>query len=180
MKPYIILLLFIPNLFFSQNNQSLEQDLERFSEMAYFVKKGSDFAKNNRHYSAIESFTEALKIDSNDDMVYFMRANSFLSLGDYKNAIDDYTQAINIKPNYSDALFNRGLAYEKISSHINALKDFNKLAEMNLMTNDPSLYYHIGINYGMTGDNASACKNIFKAQKLGYNVSSEILKICYQ
>src|SRR6266481_3588953 len=61
--------------------------------------RGYAFAKNQQFQDAIQDYTEALKLKSNDPRIYEQRAAVEMKMYDYDKAVADYSELINLKPN---------------------------------------------------------------------------------
>lgn len=60
---------------------------------------------------AIADFTEALRLDTSNAIIYQERGRVYDDNNDYDKAITDYNQAIRLDPNYAVAYNGRGIAY---------------------------------------------------------------------
>ncbi|WP_062429438.1 tetratricopeptide repeat protein [Treponema endosymbiont of Eucomonympha sp.] len=86
--------------------------------------KGVLFAKRGDYGTAIECFTDALKLDPNLAAVYHNRGRVYHDKGDYDRALADYTQAIKLDPNDATVYSNRGAAYYSKGDYVRAAADF--------------------------------------------------------
>ena len=87
----------------------MEKDVNNFFNKAY------DAFKNKDYKSAIEYFTEVIRLDSTLYEAYYNRANAKANINDeesYKSAVEDYTWAL--KLNDKHALAYNSLAYINI------------------------------------------------------------------
>ena len=64
----------------------------------FYISRGC-FKGKESHEDAIEDYTKAIEIESNNVFAYRLRGDSKSKLGDYQGASDDYTKAIEISPN---------------------------------------------------------------------------------
>jgi Flp pilus assembly protein TadD len=74
--------------------------------------RGYAFAKNQQFQEAIQDYTEALKIKSNDPRIYEQRAAVEMKMYDYDKAVADYSELIKLKPNEVRYLNYRAYVYE--------------------------------------------------------------------
>jgi tetratricopeptide (TPR) repeat protein len=79
---------------------------------------------------AIADFTEALRLDGNNAVIYRERGNTYSNKGDYDKAIADFNQAIRLNPNYAAAYGNRGNAYWMKGDRTRARADWSKALEL--------------------------------------------------
>ncbi|MBD2535604.1 tetratricopeptide repeat protein [Nostoc flagelliforme FACHB-838] len=73
---------------------------------------------------AINSFTKAIALDSNNSIAYFNRADARYEMGDKQGAIADYNEAIRFNPNNPIAYYNRGVARYYVGDKQGAIADF--------------------------------------------------------
>jgi protein O-mannosyl-transferase len=103
----------------------------------------------NLHDSAIDCFTEAIKVDSNYAPAYMERGTGYAKMGKYNLAIQDYWHSSRLNP-YSEALLeNIAYTWLKAGQFDSSIIYYNRLIRIN-----PSLYgyyhcrgiakYHIG------------------------------------
>lgn len=72
------------------------------------VEEGVLLAYYAKYDAAIETYTEAIKYNTENFEAYYYRGNAKASLRRYKEAIEDFSKAIEIHPKYADAYANRG------------------------------------------------------------------------
>jgi tetratricopeptide (TPR) repeat protein len=113
---------------------------------------------------AIRHFTQAIKIDPNNAIVYNSRGKAYKNLGDTSKAIADYAQAIKIDPNYANAYNNRGNVYANLGDISRAIADHNQAIKINP---DYALaYYNRGLAYYNLGDYNKAIVDYAQAIKI--------------
>jgi len=117
-------------------NKSKSQDSNTNSSINNSTLTAEDYfykAYNSSDYQyKIDNYTECLKIDPDNPIVYCNRGNAYKELKNYEDAIADYTKAIRINPNYTNAYSNRGIAKEKAGkSYCNDYKKCCDLKDSN-------------------------------------------------
>ncbi|KAG5091105.1 hypothetical protein AAZX31_18G099900 [Glycine max] len=91
---------------------------------------------NARKYSqAIDLYTQAIELNSQNAVYFSNRAFAHLRLEEYGSAIQDATKAIEIDPKYSKGYYRRGAAHLGLGKFKEALKDFQQVKKM--CPNDP-------------------------------------------
>jgi len=153
MKRYLVIVLLIPFLSFSQ------------SVKEYF-EKGSDYAKTGEYQLAINNFTECLRIDTNYALAYNMRGYTYYSLGNDEDAIADFTRTIRIDPDTVDAFdayYWRGVVYYSLGNYEDAIADFTEFIGSG--TDIADVYYNRGLAKQKAG--LSFCSDYKKACDLG-------------
>jgi len=111
---------------------------------------------------AIECYTQALKIDTNDDYAYSWRGAARCAAGHHESALEDLNRAIELNPNVAEYYANRGHAHSTAGEHELAIKDQDKALELT------------GANYGQsrankrTFSNCQECRTISFPSKGGW------------
>ncbi|MCC6447530.1 MAG: tetratricopeptide repeat protein [Chitinophagaceae bacterium] len=80
---------------------------------------------------AINIFTLALEIESENTEILFNRGQSYFKLNEFTSAIDDYTKTLSINPKSEMAYYQRGNCYSLLDEHSNAISDFNTVITLN-------------------------------------------------
>lgn len=94
------------------------------------IKEGSTKDYNSDFKGALESYSEAIKIDPSYAPAWFFRGNTRFNLKDIEGAIADYSKAIKLKPDYADAYANRGDANFSLNRRDAACKDYQKAEQL--------------------------------------------------
>lgn len=63
-------------------------------------RQGNEAAKAGDYDKAVELYTEAIKIDENNHILYSNRANIYNMKKDYDHALEDAEKCISIAPNF--------------------------------------------------------------------------------
>jgi serine/threonine protein kinase len=116
---------------------------------------------------AVEDFSQAIAINSQNAEAFYQRANVRFYSGDFNGAIADSTQAIQINPNYGVAYTRRCAAYINKSEHQKAEDDCTQALRLN--SNDTDAYLNRGaarINLGKTQE---AIEDLTQLLKLNPN-----------
>ena len=92
--------------------------------------RGYASAKNQQYQDAIQDFTEALKIKSNDPRIYEQRAAAEMKVYDYDKALADYSELIKLKPNEVRYLNYRAYVYEVKEDVQNSMADTEKVLKI--------------------------------------------------
>jgi tetratricopeptide (TPR) repeat protein len=123
---------------------------------------------------AMESYTEAIKINPKFKEAYFNRGLVKHDLRDYSGAMADFNKAIELGFEDVKAYCFRGMIKDKLKNYNGALADFNKALEL-----DPRFaeaYYNRGITKIKLGQKESGCSDLRKALELGSTEASEAIK----
>jgi tetratricopeptide (TPR) repeat protein len=116
---------------------------------------------------AIADFTEALRLDGNNAVIYLNRGEAYAQKEDYDKAIADFTQAIRHNPNYARAYISRGNVYHNKGDYDRAIADYNQAIKVD--PNDFAVYYNRGGVYYSKGDYDRAIADYTQSIRLAPN-----------
>jgi predicted O-linked N-acetylglucosamine transferase (SPINDLY family) len=94
------------------------------NDAVLLLNQGIYYLTVNNLDSAILSFQDALKIDSNYFEAYLNIGSVFMLQNNIADAIASYDRALDINPNFVDALYKRANAFLNLGKYQNAIKDF--------------------------------------------------------
>ena len=141
-----------------------------FGYAALHCVYGLDFYKRKDYDRAISEYTEAIKLDPNNDFanasVYYYRGLAYRYKKEYDEAIRDFNRAILLNPVRANAYYYRGLAYYHKEEYDNAIRDFNEAIFLD--PSDPTAYYYRGVIHQEQGEDAEARADFEKSHQLGY------------
>jgi len=114
----------------------------------------------------IADFSEAIRLNPNDVLAFFNRAEAYAAKGYYDRAIPDYTEVIRLGYNSSWATYtlvmqNRAKAYAAIGFYDRAIADYGEV-----IRHAPKLaiaHYGRGVAYASKGDYLQAIANYSEA-----------------
>lgn len=81
--------------------------------------------------SAIELYTEAIRINPNNSSAFNNRGVMRIQTGDFFEAINDFNKAIELNPNSATAYINRGAVKAKIGDIESAMNDYQMAISLN-------------------------------------------------
>ncbi|XP_045617227.2 protein unc-45 homolog B [Procambarus clarkii] len=93
-------------------------------------EEGNEAYKNNDWGTAIEKYTQAITISTEDrdsSVLYKNRAAVYLKIEDFENTVKDCTRCLEITPKDPKALFRRAQAYESLEQFEKAYADARAL-----------------------------------------------------
>lgn len=96
-----------------------------------YLANGDSFYQEQNYDSAINSYSEALKLDSNNAVAYVKRGDTYESKKDYDHAIADFNQALKLDPKNVDAFVSRGDAFENEKDYDRAIAEYNQALKLN-------------------------------------------------
>ncbi len=149
------------------------EDDKDFSEK-YYLSLGILDVNSGNFTEAIANFKEALKFNSNNDLVYFYKAVAYHSLNQNDKAYENYTKTIELNKKMPDAYFNRGqLIFE--TNPKKALDDF--VCAVAIDNKFVDAYYSIAAIQKKLGQYKEAVKNLDKIIEIEPNaVNAKALK----
>jgi tetratricopeptide (TPR) repeat protein len=116
---------------------------------------------------SINDFTQAIKLDPNNSVIYRERGVVYSDSGNFEKALLDYTEAIRLSPNYAWAYRNRGNTYEAKGDYTNAV-----IAQTQAISLDPNsspAYVSRGSAYSRQGKYQEAISDYNQAIKMNPN-----------
>ncbi|MEM6403273.1 MAG: tetratricopeptide repeat protein [Cyanobacteria bacterium P01_D01_bin.116] len=136
-----------------------EEDLNQL-----YVKQGDECFEKQLYDAAIENYSQALEIYSNDASTHYKRGHVFYCLKDYGQAIANFTQAINLNPNFAKAYIKSGLTRYKLADYYGAIEDYTQAIRIN--SYDALAFQNRGDVRSMIGDSQGAIEDYTQARKI--------------
>jgi tetratricopeptide (TPR) repeat protein len=97
---------------------------------AVYQQRGYAAANEQRFQDAINDYSEALKITSEDPRIYEQRAAVEMKMNDYDKALADYSEAIKLKPNEARYYLYRSYIYETKGDIKNSMADTERALKL--------------------------------------------------
>ena len=91
----------------------------------------SPVEKRKWYDKAIEYYTEAVNLNSQNTEAYNNRGTAYSEIGEFDNAIQDFNIAIALKPELAEVYNNRGNAYRDKGEFDNAIQNCNTAIALN-------------------------------------------------
>lgn len=104
-----------------------EQDKRQAEDLK---QKGNEQLKENKAREAVQSYSEALKLDSKNPILYCNRAAAFTKADSFVEAVDDCKIATLLDPKYSKAYARMGTAYSSLKRFEEAKEAIEKAIEL--------------------------------------------------
>jgi tetratricopeptide (TPR) repeat protein len=95
-----------------------------------YERRGFASVKNQQYQEAIQDYTEALKIKSNEPRIYEERAYAEMKIYDYDKALADYSELIKLKSNEVRYLNFRAYIYETKDDIQNSMADNERVLKI--------------------------------------------------
>ena len=87
--------------------------------------KGNLLVQEQKFAEALECYSKAIELDSNDPILYSNRSLMYSNLNEFDLALIDADKAIEINPNYSKGYLRRGKALEGLGRFEEALNTYH-------------------------------------------------------
>lgn len=129
-----------------------------------FIYSGIVKGESGDNKGAIEDFSKAIEINSQDANAYANRGHTKSLLQDHVGAIRDFNMAIELNPKNAYAYAHRGLEKSLLGDLRGAIEDFNKSIELN--PKDALAYGNRGHAKSLMGDHKKAIQDLTKAIEL--------------
>lgn len=123
-------------------NDEQIKEAEKEETVHNYTVMGRIYKREGKYDKAIEAYTAAIDLSTEDAENYYNRGEVYLDLKKYDKAVEDYTKAIELNPEYDVAYNNRGYCYCKLGEYQKALEDYTKV-----IVHDPQYviaYYNRG------------------------------------
>ncbi|GLD93872.1 hypothetical protein PINS_up002477 [Pythium insidiosum] len=108
----------------TQDVQQAADFYQKGTEVAHSASSHDDYAR------AIELFSIAIAIRSDQPRFFFARGNAFRAINEFEFAAKDFTSAIALDDRAAVYYANRGACHRKLGQLVAALEDFTAAAEM--------------------------------------------------
>ena len=95
-----------------------------------YERRGYALAKNQQFQDAVQDYTEAIKIKSNEPRIYEERAYAEMKIYAYDKALDDYAELIKLKPKEVRYYNFRAYIYEAKEDIQNSMAETEKALQI--------------------------------------------------
>jgi tetratricopeptide (TPR) repeat protein len=129
-----------------------------------FLQRGVLHELGGEAETAVQDYTESIKLDPSNALARFNRGNAYDQLGHFDLAIADYNEAIKLDPKEADYFNNRGQAYDHKGQHDLAIADYTEAARLDATNARP--LYNRGLAHANKGDYQRAITDFDQAIKL--------------
>ncbi|KAI7735869.1 hypothetical protein M8C21_017744, partial [Ambrosia artemisiifolia] len=89
--------------------------------------RGNDLFKSERLTEACSAYSEGLRLDPSNPVLFCNRAACWFKLGQFEKSLEDCNQALVIHPNYTKALLRRAATFSKLDRWDESVKDYEIL-----------------------------------------------------
>lgn len=129
-----------------------------------FVDRGNAAYRAREYATAVEAYSELIKLKPGDPRAYYNRGNAFYKLEKLESALSDFSEALRIAPNFELALMNRANIYSRLANYAEAIVDYDRAAI--LKPSNYLVFYNRGVAHERLGDLDSANRDLSEAIRL--------------
>lgn len=147
----------------SEGFRRIKSILVSTKESYDYVEKAKKYINSKNYYEALNLLDRAIEIYGNNQ-AYTYRALVNLNLKRYYDAISDAESAIRLDSLYFKPLLIKGIALNKTNQWYESINTLEKAKK--LISDNPDLYYYLGINYQSVGNRNKAIENLSSALQL--------------
>ncbi|MDD3014118.1 MAG: tetratricopeptide repeat protein [Candidatus Gastranaerophilales bacterium] len=105
------------------------------------LEKGLNEFNSKKYLLALQTFTDAIKINPNNGYAYYYRALVYDALKNYKMAINNYKVSIEKSQDINAAYYSLGIDYDILKNRIEAKKAYEKFIDNSKDNNDEYVKY---------------------------------------
>ncbi len=156
-------------------NKAILTSKDKEDKELYYFERGNLYYKIGENNKAKQDYDNAIKISNKEMSSFFNRSNIHYLKGNTRAAIKDLDKAIELNLKSSKSYNNRGTYKFIEGSIIEALKDFNLAIKYN--KDNAVSYYNRSVANHKLKRKRSACSDLLKSIKLGYEITEEGYKI---
>jgi tetratricopeptide (TPR) repeat protein len=113
-----------PIVFFDEENTGNEEETAKFNQ------QGLAALKNEKYEEAVENFTQAIHLSSNDADSYIKRGVAYIKLLQPDKAIADFSKAVLFEPLKASLYYWRAQAWKAKNDAFNMSEDFKRACEL--------------------------------------------------
>lgn len=96
-----------------------------------WFNEGVDYQSRYLYNKAIQSYTEAIKLEGQVADVYYNRGCAYAEIHSYDDALCDFNKVIELMPEDAEAYYNRGVVYDAKELYEQSLSDYEKAISLN-------------------------------------------------
>lgn len=137
--------------------------LQASKESYDYVEKAKKYIRFRNYYDALNLLNKAIGIYANNQ-AYTYRALVNLKLKRYHEAIKDAQKAIELDSLYFQPMLIKGIALTEIGQFRESINTLERAKR--LISDNPDLYYYLGVDYYELGDRKNAIQNLSNALNL--------------
>lgn len=129
-----------------------------------FVDRGKKAYQERDYKTAIEQYSEALKLKPSDARLFYNRGLAYYKSEALEPALADFTEALNLAPSLYFAFMNRGNIYSRLDRFADAVADYDKAIA--IKPDDFLIWFNRGVAHGRLGNTETALQDLNEALRL--------------
>jgi tetratricopeptide (TPR) repeat protein len=137
-------------------------------------EQGTDKYQQENYQGAIESFTQAIKLNPDYSAAYNQRGDAFYRLEKYEKSQSDSSEAIRLNPKDANAYYDRGFTLYTLSNYNGAIADFSQAIAIDSRNADA--YYARGIARSQIKEKQGAIEDFNQAIAINSDYAAAYLE----
>ena len=148
---------------------SLNAQLVKPNSTESYLELGLNLSEQDEFVDAIEAYTKAISLDSNNALAYYNRGLAFYQLRNHKAALADFNTTIELRPDVAVAYKKRALILIYLENYADAIADYEQAAK--LTPEDSLVYLGKGFATVLDGKTEQAISDFDRAIELNPNLA---------
>ncbi len=137
-------------------------------------EQGTDKYRQENYQGAIESFTQAIKLNPDYSAAYNQRGDAFYRLEKYEKAQSDSSEAIRLNPKDANAYYDRGFTLYTLNNYNGAIADFSQAITIDSTNADA--YYARGLARSQIKEKQAAIEDFNQAIAINSDYAAAYLE----
>ncbi len=133
---------------------AMSERAEQVGKIARLYEDGMRFYKGGNYKSALEMFTQAIKLDPTYAAAWLHGGLTLFALSNYTDAVTAFIETARLEPGNALAYYNAGAAYTQLGRDFDAITYFRRV--LSIVPNSAETYLEVGNAYYRLNDFASA------------------------
>lgn len=110
--------------------EAVESDSSLFKTSDYFFNRAIFFQQSKEWKKALENYSKAAELDSDNADIYNNRGVVYKEMGRYDAAIEELLRAVYLKPDYAKAYNNLGVVYYLKKHYSSAVRNYRQAIDL--------------------------------------------------
>jgi len=140
--------------------------MSEMKESVAYSRIGLGYLRSGQYEKAISEYTEAIRLNPDNDATYYNRGLCYMQMNNGDAAIRDFSKSIELSGDKIEAYLRITTIYANRGMYDNALNTIN--AGISVIPDNAEAYYYRGKVFAKRGMNIEAVEDMRKACEMGY------------